>query len=114
MLSCDAGRRGIVQQRRTGVDSSGAAGGGVDPEPLLSVSLALKCHCGHKREGRAVLLPRWPSQPENKRLAEGEDFRIVILSEPPEGSISPAEGVVVSSPARRFAPAIATREPAAT
>ncbi len=85
-----------------------------DPVPLISAMVELDDHSGRRRRGRAVLLPSWPAEPASQQPAEGEDFRIVILSEPPDGPISPAEGVVVSAPARRLASAAAkVREPAA-
>ncbi len=91
-----------------------AAGNG-DSEPLPSASLSLTDYSGRKRQGRALLLSEWPSNPGSERLAEGEDFRIVVLSEPPEGTISPEEGVVVVAPVRRLASATVTaREPTAT
>jgi len=73
--------------------------------PLMDVPLRLTDHAGRKRQGRAVLLPRWPAEPGGGRAAKGEDFRIVLLSEPPEGLVSPAEGMVVSAPASRLASA---------
>jgi hypothetical protein len=90
------------------------AGNG-DSEPLSSASLSLTDYSGRKRQGHALLLSEWPSNPGSERLAEGEDFRIVVLSEPPEGAISPEEGVVVVAPACRLASATVTeREPTAT
>ena len=90
------------------------AGNG-DSEPLSSASLSLTDYAGRKRRGRALLLSEWPSNPGGERLAEGEDFRIVVLSAPPEGAISPEEGVVVIAPACRLASATVTaREPTAT
>jgi hypothetical protein len=80
------------------LDSQGGAAG-EDPAPILTLSLNLTDYSGRKRQGRAVLLPRWPAEPSSERPADGEDFRIVVLSEPPEGPVSPAEGVVVSVPA---------------
>ncbi len=89
------------------------AGNG-DSEPLSSASLSLTDYSGRKRQGRALLLSEWTSNPGGERLAEGEDFRIVVLSEPPEGTISPEEGVVVVAPVRRPASATVTaREPTA-
>ena len=81
---------------------SQATAGGEDSAPILTLSLNLTDYSGRKRQGRAVLLPRWPAEPNGERPADGEDFRIVVLSEPPEGPVSPAEGVVVSAPARRL------------
>jgi hypothetical protein len=77
--------------------------------------LSLTDYSGRKRQGHALLLSEWPSNPGSERLAEGEDFRIVVLSEPPVGTISPGEGVVVVAPACRLASATVTeREPTAT
>ena len=83
--------------------------------PLMDVPLRLTDHAGRKRQGRAVLLPRWPTGSGGERAAKGEDFRIVLLSEPPEGPVSPVEGMVVSAPAGRLAfAADAVKEVAAT
>ena len=77
--------------------------------------MGLTDHSGRKRQGHAVLVPGWPTTPGNECLADGEDFRIVILSEPSQQAISPGEGVVVSAPARRLgSAAVRAREPAAT
>jgi len=81
----------------------------------MDIPLDLTDHAGRKRQGRVVLLPRWPAGPAGKRAAKGEDFLIILLSEPPGGLVSPAEGVVVSAPARRLASAVnAVREAAVT
>ncbi len=81
----------------------------------MDVLLNLTDHAGRKRQGRAVLLPRWLEGRDGERAAEGEDFRIVLLSEPPEGLVSPAQGMVVSAPAHRLASgANAVREVATT
>ena len=82
-----------MPQAHARLKSLTAAGNG-DPEPLPSASLSLTDYAGRKRQGHTLLLSEWPSNPDSERLAEGEDFRIVVLSEPPEGTISPAEGVV--------------------
>ncbi len=90
------------------------AGNG-DSEPLSSASLSLTDYSGRKCQGHALLLSEWPSNPGSEHLAEGEDFRIVVLSEPPERTISPEVGVVVVAPACRLASASVTaREPTAT
>ncbi len=103
-----------MPQAHARLKSRTAAGNG-DSEPLPSTSLSLTDYAGRKRRGRALLLSEWPSNPGSERLAEGEDFRIVVLSEPPEGTISPEEGVVVVAPVRRLVSATMTaREPTAT
>ena len=103
-----------MPQAHARLKSLTAAGNG-DPEPLPSASLSLTDYAGRKRQGHTLLLSEWPSNPDSERLAEGEDFRIVVLSEPPEGTISPEEGVVVVAPVRRLASATVTaREPTAT
>jgi len=95
--------------------SSSAGAGQEGYAPLMDLPLDLTDHAGRKRQGRAVLLPRWPAGPAGERVAKGEDFRIVLLSEPPGGPVSPAEGVAVSAPARRLASAAnAVREAAVT
>ena len=91
------------------------ATGNGDSQPLPTAALSLTDYSGRKRQGRALLLSEWPSNPGSEPLAEGEDFRIVVLSEPPEGTISPEEGVVVVAPACRLASATVTaRKPSAT
>ena len=103
-----------MRQARARLKPLTVAGNG-DSEPLSSASLSLTDYSGRKRQGRALLLSEWPSNPGSERLAEGEDFRIVVLSEPPEGTISPEEGVVVVAPVRRLASATVTaRDPTAT
>ncbi|KKL49161.1 hypothetical protein LCGC14_2318280 [marine sediment metagenome] len=74
-----------------------------DPAPLITLPLDLTDHAGRKRQGRAVLLSRWLEGTGGEDAAKDEDFRIVLLSEPPEGLVSPAEGMVVSAPAGRLA-----------
>ena len=96
-----------MRQARARLKPLTVAGNG-DSEPLSSASLSLTDYSGRKRQGRALLLSEWPSNSGSEHLAEGEDFRIVVLSEPPEGAISPEEGVVVVAPARRLASATAT------
>lgn len=56
-----------------------------EPAPLIDLSLEVTNQAGRGRQGRAVVLPRWLADPRSQRPAEGEDFRIVILAEPPEG-----------------------------
>lgn len=103
-----------MQQRYAQTDQRDSAGHDA-AAPLLSLSLSLADHSGRKRQGRAVLLRRWPAEPGGERLAEGEEFRVVILAEPPEGPVSPAEGIVVSAPAGPLGSAATTvREGAAT
>jgi hypothetical protein len=95
--------------------SSSAGPGQENLEPLISMPLSLTDHSDRRRRGRAVLLRGWPPTPGCEQLTDGEDFRIVILSEPPQQPISPGERVAVSAPARRLASAtVSTREPTAT
>jgi hypothetical protein len=101
-----------VRQGRS--EPSSSAGAGQEAyAPLMDLPLDLTDHAGRKRQGRAVLLRRWPAGPAGKRAAKGEDFRIILLSEPPRGLVSPAEGVVVSAPARRLTSAIDAAKKAA-
>lgn len=94
--------------------SSSAGVSQEDPEPLISVPLGLTDHSGRKRQGHAVLLRGWPTTSSNERPADGEDFRIVILSEPPQQSISPGERVAVSAPTRPLtSAAVSAKEPTA-
>jgi hypothetical protein len=76
-----------------------AASEGAGLEPLFSIRLNVTDHAGRRRRGQADLLPRWPDDPvQAPCLADGHDFRLVVLSEPPAGAISPGAGVVVSAP----------------
>src|SRR3990172_6736517 len=68
---------------------------------LAQASLRVVDYSGRRRQGRAiVIVPHGSPDLVGARLDEGEDFRIVILAEPPEGLLSPAEGVVVAAPPR--------------
>jgi hypothetical protein len=80
--------------------------------PLMAIDLDLADHLGRKRHGRAVLLRRWPAEPELP--SEDEDFHIVLLSEPPDGPIAPAGRVVVGAPAKRLSATRKTGEEVAT
>src|SRR3972149_5803874 len=89
--------------------------------PLASTSLRVVDHCGRRRKGSAVILPRRSLGLISAKLEEGEDFRIIMLAEPPDGPVSPAEGVVVAAHVRPLsskarlreaaAPYLATRQP---
>ena len=81
--------------------------------PLASTPLRVVDHSGRRRQGSAVILPRRSLGLISARLEEGEDFRIIMLAEPPDGPISPAEGVVVAAPVRPLSSAARLREAAA-
>ena len=81
--------------------------------PLVSTSLRVVDHSGRRRKGSAVILPRRSLGLISAKLEEGEDFRIIMLAEPPDGPVSPAEGVVVVAPARLLSSAARLREAAA-
>jgi len=81
--------------------------------PLASTSLRVVDHSGRRRQGNAVILPRRSPGLISARLEEGEDFRIIVLAEPTDGPVSPAEGVVVVAPARLLTSAAHPREAAA-
>src|SRR3972149_12316033 len=81
--------------------------------PLASTSLRVVDHCGRRRKGSAVILPRQSLGLISARLDEGEDFRIIMLAEPPDGPISPAEGVVVAAHVRPLSSKARLREAAA-
>src|SRR3972149_11062833 len=68
--------------------------------PLASTSLRVVDYCGRRRRGSAVILPRRSLGLISAKLEEGEDFRIIMLAEPPDGPVSPADGVVLAAPAR--------------
>ncbi len=94
---------------------SQAIGGEREQPPLLELALGLTDHAGRERQGRAVLLATWKAEGIGEGPADGEDFRIVVLSEPPEDLISPEEGVVVSAPVRQLGRrAGATKKPSRT
>src|SRR3990170_7471985 len=86
-----------------------------------STPLRIVDHSGRRRQGSAVILPRRSLGLISAGLEEGEDFRIIMLAEPPDGPISPAEGVVVAAPVRPLSstarlreaatPYLATRQP---
>jgi len=84
-----------------------------DAPPLASASLRVVDHSGRRRQGSAIVLPRRSPGPIHARLGEGEDFRIIVLAEPPDGPISPAEGVAVVAPARPLSFTSRLREAAA-
>jgi len=67
---------------------------------LASLSLKLADHSGRTRRGRAIFLPKFGDAADNLHPVDGEEFRILILAEPPEGPLVPPEGVVVIAPAR--------------
>ena len=68
-------------------------------EPLFSVRLHVTDHAGRRRSGRADLLPKWPDDPDDAPcVAADEDFRLIVLSQPPAGVIAPAAGVAVCAP----------------
>src|SRR3989337_2730519 len=81
--------------------------------PLASTSARVVDHSGRRRKGSAVILPRRSLGLISAKLEEGEDFRIIMLAEPPDGPVSPAEGVVVIAPARLLSSAARLREAAA-
>src|SRR3989304_3102249 len=78
-----------------------------------STPLRIVDHSGRRRQGSAVILPRRSLGLINARLEEGEDFRIIMLAEPPDGPVSPAEGVVVAAPVRPLSSTARLREAAA-
>src|SRR3972149_6835807 len=77
--------------------------------PLASTSLRVVDYCGRRRQGSAVILPRRSLGLISAKLEEGEDFRIIMLAEPPDGPVSPAHGVVVVAPARLLSAAARRR-----
>ena len=81
--------------------------------PLVSTPLRIVDHSGRRRRGSAVILPRRSLGLISAKLEEGEDFRIVMLAEPPDGPISPAEGVAVAVPAHLLPSTALLREAAA-
>ncbi|MDP2673901.1 MAG: hypothetical protein Q8Q00_03235 [Dehalococcoidia bacterium] len=66
----------------------------------ISLPLKLADHSGRTRRGRAILLPKFEGSANSLDPAGGEEFRILILAEPPEDHLVPPEGVVISAPAR--------------
>jgi len=66
---------------------------------LFSIPLKLADRSGRRRQGRAILLTKFGDAADTLHPADGEEFLILILAEPPEGPLVPPEGVVVSAPA---------------
>src|SRR3990170_4951938 len=81
--------------------------------PLASASLRVVDYCGRRRQGSAIVLPRRSPGLISAKLEEGEDFRIIMLAEPPDGPVSPADGVVVVAPAHPLSSAARPGEAAA-
>jgi hypothetical protein len=98
------------RQTRSAAQTQPAQG---DSPPLASTSLSVVDHSGHRRRGSVIVLPRRSPAPINARLKDGEDFRIIMLAEPPDGPVSPAECVVVIAPARPLPSTSGLREAAA-
>ena len=67
-----------------------------------SLALKLADHSGRTRRGRAIFLAKFEDSAINLDTAAGEEFRILILAEPPEDPLVPPEGVVVSAPPRQL------------
>src|SRR3989304_10568063 len=74
---------------------------------LVGLPLKLADHSGRTRRGRAIFLPRFGDAADNLILDGEEEFRILILTEPPEGPLVPPEGIVVIAPARPLSGATA-------
>ena len=77
----------------------------------LGLPLKLTDHSGRTRRGRVILLPRSGDAAANLQPASGEEFRILILAEPPEDPLVPPEGVVICAPARPLAGKVSPRPP---
>ena len=65
-----------------------------------SLPLKLVDYSGRTRRGGAILLPKFEGPAISLDPATGEEFRIIILAEPPEDPLVPPEGVVIGAPAR--------------
>src|SRR3990172_6305875 len=76
----------------------------------LGLPLKLTDHSGRTRRGRVILLPRSGDAAANLQPASGEEFRILILAEPPEDPLVPPEGVVICAPARPLAGKVSRSE----
>src|SRR3990170_6467563 len=81
--------------------------------PLASTSVRVIDYSGRRRQGSAIVLPRRSPGLISAKLEGGEDFRIIMLAEPADGPVSPAEGVVVVAPAHPLSSAARLREAAA-
>ena len=58
-------------------------------------------YSGRRRRGRAIFLPKYgDAAAYSLNRAGGEEFRILILAEPPAGPLVPPEDVVICAPAR--------------
>ena len=65
------------------------------------ISLKLADHAGRTRRGRAIFLPKFAdAAADSLNRADGEEFRILILAEPPKDALVPPEGIVICAPAR--------------
>ena len=69
---------------------------------LFSIPLKLADRSGRRRQGRAILLTKFGDAADNLHPIDGEEFRILILAEPPEDPLVPPEGVVICAPARQI------------
>src|SRR3989304_1115682 len=86
-----------MPQRQTQPEAQTRRGEG-EAAPLASTSLRVVDYCGRRRRGSAVILPRRSLGLISAKLEEGEDFRIIMLAEPPDGPVSPAEGAAAGCP----------------
>src|SRR3990172_11636457 len=56
---------------------------------------------GRRRRGSAIFLPKYgDAAAYTLNRASGEEFRILILAEPPAGPLVPPEDAVICAPAR--------------
>jgi hypothetical protein len=78
-------------------ESAAGQGGTLQPTTL---PLKLADYSGRTRRGRVIFLPERQGIEEYLNPAAGEEFRILILAEPTEGPLVPADSVVICAPAR--------------
>lgn len=69
---------------------------------------------GQRRHGSIFLLPRWPPETPLEGPPDHDEFRIVILQQPPPEPVRPHSGTLICVPAQPLNRLAAVREPVAT
>lgn len=69
---------------------------------------------GHRHRGSVLVMARWPGSESLTAPPEQEEFRIIILRQPPPEPVRPPRGVAVCIPAQPLKRPTAVREPPAT
>lgn len=82
--------------------------------PFPTCPLSIVDSLGQRRHGRVVLLPRWAGDNAIPADPAQDDFRIIILRQPPEEQIRPSRGTAVCIPAQELSRPTAVRDAAVT